>query len=128
MKQGYAVMGLVLAVGVLTSFVLNTQQAPSRWEYGQLSLSVERVSVMEWSGILSWQSVEGSPSFSDVGPAFENATPQLLEYLGCEGEMATEDIYLVQCLGAQGWEMFYVAETSVEGRNDRSYWFKRPVL
>lgn len=120
-----AVTLLVLLVGVLTGFVANTQQAPTRWEYGQFSLLVERINLFEWSGIVAWQSAEGSRSFSNV--PLEMAIPQLLDDLGCEDETATEVIYLVHCLGAQGWEMFHVAETRVEQVDDRSYWFKRPV-
>ena len=124
-RHHYAVMFLVLLVGVLTGFVANTQQAPTRWEYAQFSLSIERINLFEWSGMVSWQSAEGSRSFSNV--PLEMAIPQLLGDLGCEDETATEVIYLVHCLGAQGWEMFHVAETRVEQVNDRSYWFKRPV-
>ena len=38
-RRHYAVMFLVLVVGVLTGFVVNPQQTPTRWEYGKLTLT-----------------------------------------------------------------------------------------
>ncbi len=125
MKRNYAVVGLLLAVGVLTGFVVNAQQAPTRWEYGELSITagnvagtVETVLVWDNPGVIMLAREGGENSWRSV---MEDMGSQL----GCAlAGTAT----LLSCLGSDEWELvtLYVVTLPPAGWTN-TYVLKRPA-
>lgn len=110
MKHGYAVMGLVLVVVVLTGFVLNTQQAPTRWEYATFGYT---------SDTFFWESEALRVS---------GASAALVEAMGCQPKRGWMGV--LYCAGETRWEFVASIKSMllIEGMDiGQLYLFKRPV-
>ena len=105
-RHHYAVMFLLSIVAVLTGFVMNTQQAPTRWEYASISRTLGAISVSVW--------IDGD---SSVAGGLEEGLLGLGTKLGCEQ-------WIYDCLGQRGWEM---VGSHLRNPGTEQTWFKRPV-
>ena len=124
MRRNHAVMFLVLVIVALTGFVLDTPQATTRWEYGQLrTLLYFANGEPENEAHLTWvttdrrtRQVRGTEIFAE---------------LGCE-QTGIHTVFLLDCFGGQGWELTAVLRTFDErsgeiiSQETFSY-FKRPA-
>ena len=125
MKHNYAVVGLLLAVVVLTRFVVNAQQAPTRWEYGELSITSGNVAGTVET-VIFWDN-PGVISVAQEGG--ENGWRAVMEDMGNQlGCVLAGTATLLSCLGSDEWELvtLFVVTLPPAGWTN-TYVLKRPA-
>ncbi len=111
MKRNYAVLFLALVVGVLTGFVVNTHQEPTRWEYAR----VTEAPLTQTTILIVWSDAESAVA------ATGSSWVELGNRMGCAS--ADSEIRVFSCIGQRGWE--YV--TSFHKEDFFVNMFQRPV-